>query len=138
MIGARRDNAFRAHARRLTGADRPRCPLRGLVNYSAARVRKRERKEGRKRERRKGKREKKERKEYELTKVSSSNGMGREGIRIWRSFLYRHRAAPVFGGAEVLVLYDACFIARKPTDIRIMCSHPRRRSSPPSKAIRNR
>lgn len=38
----------------------------------------------------------------------------------------------------VLVLYDACFIARKPTDIRIMCSHPRRRSSPPSKAIRNR
>lgn len=98
MIGARRDNAFRAHARRLTGADRPRCPLRGLVNYSAARVRKRERKEGRKRERRKGKREKKERKEYELTKVSSSNGMGREGIRIWRSFLYRHRAAPVFGG----------------------------------------
>lgn len=48
MIGARRDNAFRAHARRLTGADRPRCPLRGLVNYSAARVRKRERKERRK------------------------------------------------------------------------------------------
>lgn len=26
--------------------------------------------------------------------------MGREGIRIWRSFLYRHRAAPVFAGGR--------------------------------------
>lgn len=93
-----------------------------LLGRPSKKERKEGRKEGRKRERRKGKREKKKRKEYELTKVSSPNGMGREGIRIWRSFLYRHRAAPVFGGGRRCWFYTTRVLLPENRQISGLCA----------------
>lgn len=95
MIGASRDNAFRAHARRQPMLG-PRCSsLRGPVNYCGQQTKK---------ERKKGKGRKKKEKGRNA-KVSSPNGMGREGIRISDGrFFIGTVQRPVFGGG-VLVLY---------------------------------